>query len=185
MNRYMFFLALTPFFVACGGGGGSSASNESTDDSVSETPVVVDDLDVIALSGIYDTSRPDDESYLYIAKNGEVIAYDYQGDISGTGDNCYSIAVNSNQTNINLTGGVVTYSSTSSRYTIMTDTLTLTFTYNETVGIANFQTDRGFAGGSGMNIIIGTPQLNIKIGGSGGQTKSSLMISDIASAICS
>jgi hypothetical protein len=173
MKKVAVSIALVIFISGCGGSGSSS----DTLGSSVQTP----DINIIAISGVYDSSRTGDESYLYVSDLGAVTAYDYQGDTSGTGDNCYSVVTASNQTNSSLNSGVVTYSSTTSKYTLTSDTNILVFTYDSTNGMQNFLLDSVISSTSGLNITASN--MNIKVGGAG-SLQSTLMITDIEAALC-
>ena len=138
-------------------------------------------LKIEAVSGVYDTSRSDDEAYLYISSTGEVIAYDYQNDARGTGFNCYSMSTSSDQINASLNSGTITYSITANTYTITSGLNVLEFTYDDTNGMQNFLLNSTLSGLTGLDVVASN--LNIKIG-EDGQHKSSILISDIEAALC-
>jgi hypothetical protein len=50
-----------------------------------------------------------DESYVHISATGLITVYDYQGDMAGTGENCYTYAINPEQTNSFLHGAQISY----------------------------------------------------------------------------
>lgn len=160
------------FISGCGGSG-------SSDSGIFGSSIF--DPNIVAVSGVYNASRTGDESYLYISKSGNVTAYDYQGDLSGTGDNCYSIVSSTNQTNSSLNSGLVSYSSATEKYTLTSATNVLKFTYDTTNGMQNFVLDSVLSGASGLDITAGN--MNVKVGGLG-SLQSTLMLSDIEAALC-
>ena len=172
MKNVALSLVIAGFISGCGGSGSSDS-----------TPLGSSQLDanIVAVSGVYDASRTGDESYLYISNTGVVTAYDYQGDLSGTGDNCYSVVSSTNQTNSSLNSGVVTYSSTTEKYTLTSDTNVLVFTYDTTDGMQNFVLDSVLSSTTGLD--ISAANMNVKVGGAG-SLQSTLMISDIEAALC-
>tara|TARA_R110001592_G_scaffold361968_1_gene674412 strand:- start:52 stop:573 length:522 start_codon:yes stop_codon:yes gene_type:complete len=172
MKKIALSLAVVGFISGCGGSGSSDSEPLG-----SSTP----DADIVAVSGVYNSSRTGDESYLYIATSGAVTAYDYQGDVSGTGDNCYSVVSANNQINSSLNAGLVTYSSTTEKYTLTSDTNVLVFTYDTTNGMQNFVLDSVLSSTTGLD--ISASNMNVKVGGAG-SLQSTLMISDIEAALC-
>ncbi|KZY64095.1 MULTISPECIES: hypothetical protein [unclassified Oleiphilus] len=174
MKKVTLSLVVVGFISGCGSSGSSDSSDPLTS---SGTP----DENIVAVSGVYDTSRTGDEAYLYIAESGAVTAYDYQGEASGTGENCYSLSTASGQINSSLHEGTVTYSSTSGKYTLTSDSNTLEFTYDTTDGMENFLLDSVISSTTGLN--ISAANMNIKVGGDG-NLQSSLLISDIESLLC-
>tara|TARA_R110002072_G_C7734660_1_gene516052 strand:+ start:90 stop:617 length:528 start_codon:yes stop_codon:yes gene_type:complete len=174
MKKVALSIVLVGFISGCGSSG--SSDSDPLGSSVN-TP----DSNIVAVSGIYDSSRTGDESYLYISTSGVVTAYDYQGDVSGTGDNCYSVVTASNQINSSLNSGVVTYSSATGKYTLTSATNILVFTYNSTNGMQNFILDSFLSSTTGLN--ISASNMNIKVGGDG-SLQSSLLITDIEAALC-
>lgn len=172
MKKLYLSLVIAGFISGCGGSG--SSDSEPLDSS---TP----DANIIAVSGVYDSSRTGDESYLYISTYGVVTAYDYQGDARGTGQNCYSVVSAINQTNFSLNSGLVTYSATTEKYTLTSDSTVLVFTYDTTNGMQNFVLNSSLSSVRGL--AISATNMNIKVGGAG-SLQSTLMISDIEAALC-
>ena len=140
------------------------------------------DENIVKISGVYNTSRPSDNAYLYIAKNGEVNSFDYQADTVGTGDNCYSLATQSSQINFGLNGGLATYDEATAKYTITGGGNTLTFQYDSRVGMYNFVLDQGLQSSTGISIIAGNT--NINVGGDGSKQIDNPSIDVIKSSIC-
>jgi hypothetical protein len=172
MNKAVISLALAGFISGCG---------SSSDSGTSDPEGAALDTNIVAVSGVYNTSRTNDEAHLHISTSGAVTAYDYQGDTSGTGVNCYSIVTASNQINSSLNSGVVTYSSTTEKYTLTSDSNVLVFTYDSVNGMQNFLLDSGISSNTGFS--ISAANMNIKVGGNG-SLQSSLLISDIEAALC-
>jgi len=190
MKNVVVSLALVGFISGCGSSGsydangvsdsaqaGSAPVDSAPADSGNNTP----DANIVTVSGIYNTSRSGDEAYLYISTSGAVTAYDYQGDVSGSGDNCYAVSTASNQINSSLNSGMVTYSSTTDKYTLTSDSNVLKFEYDTTNGMHNFLLDSALSSTSELNIF--DSNINIKVGGAG-KFQSTLVSSDIASALC-
>lgn len=187
MNK-VYIVVLSVFLAACGGGGSGSGSSSpenepsaSSNNEAPETPEAEDDPSLIPVSGLYDTSTAEDEAYLYISQRGNVVAYDYQGDLEGTGENCYSLATEQQQTNSGLHGGTITFSEVDDRYTITKGELTLSFDYDTVNGMRNFLINNAISIGGG--IINGDP--NLHVGGDSKLQTSSIAIEDIESMICS
>lgn len=167
--------------TACGGGGSSSSSNASGNNGNSNPPPAADS-NIAKVAGLYETSRSDDEAYLYIAASGDVTAYDYQGDAKGSGQNCYIEATQGSQINSGLNGAEVTYASGSDTYTI-SGANTLEFAYSEDQGMSNFNLDGVITSDTGIN--IQSLNMNIVIGGSGRLQTNSPSIEDIKANLCS
>jgi hypothetical protein len=114
---------------------GCACDADDADDAVdtrtfkTDTPVAEPDARLIAFSGLYDTSKDNNESYFYISEAGLVTSFNYEGDAFGSGLNCYS-TVN--------TGLNVTYDSLAQKYTLASDALTVTFTYDSVNGMHAF-----------------------------------------------
>ncbi|TNC81743.1 MAG: hypothetical protein C9356_07765 [Oleiphilus sp.] len=176
MRKIVVFLAVGGVLVGCGGSGSGETSNQVRSANNSKI-----DPNIVAVSGVYDTSRTLDEAYLYISDAGRVTVYDYQGDVSGTGDNCYSLATTSNQINSIFNTGKVSYSTSTGKYTLTGDSDVLEFTYDTTDGMQNFTLNSAISSNTGLD--MSAMNLNIKIGGDG-SLQSTLLISDIESAIC-
>lgn len=104
-------------------------SNVDTRTSNTDSSLAEPETRLIALSGLYDTSKDNDESYLYISEAGVVTSFNYEGDAFGSGLNCYS-KVN--------TGFNVTYDSLAQEYTLASDTLTVGFKYDSVNGMHAF-----------------------------------------------
>jgi len=177
MKKVALSLAVVGLISGCGSSGSSDSGLSDPQGSSNN----ITDSNIIAVSGVYDSSRTGDEAYLYISTSGAVTAYDYQGDISGTGDNCYSVVTETNQINSSLNSGVVTYSSNTEKYTLTSDTNVLVFTYDSTNGMQNFLLDAALSSTTGLN--ISASNMNVKVGGDG-SLQSNLLITDIEAVLC-
>ncbi len=173
-------LLIVTLISGCGGTDSSSDANGSIETSSSN--VTNTDAEILAVSGIYNTSRAGDENYLYIDSTGEVIAYDYQADSAGSGSNCYSVANDSSQTNSSLNDGFLSYSTDTQRYTITANANTLEFEFNTTDGMFNFTLNSMLSAGTGLN--ISSTNLNVNVGGTGSLQTDALLVSDIEAALC-
>lgn len=167
-------LTCSVLLTACGGGGGSIEGIGTTSD----------DPDLKRISGVYNTSRADDESYLYITEQGKIIVYDYQGDDQGSGQNCYSQATHISQTNYHFNGKNVTYSGTTKYYTINTDNAVVMFKYDIKKGIENLLLNYKFNHDQDLDLKEGI--LNIRIGGGGSLNLPStrIQIENITAILC-
>lgn len=176
MRKLIVFLAAGSLLAGCGSSGTGETSNKVRSANNSKL-----DPNIISVSGVYDTSRTLDEAYLYISDEGRVTAYDYQGDVSGSGDNCYTLATAPNQINSIFNAGKVSYSISTGKYSLTGDSDVIEFTYDTTDGMQNFTLNSAISSNTGLD--ISAMNLNIKIGGDG-SLQSTLLISDIESAIC-
>lgn len=182
MKKVLVSLALVGLISGCNGSSSSDSTSVDPGDSNSNTPDEnTANENLVAVSGVYNTSRTDDEAYLYISTSGAVTAYDYQGDISGTGDNCYSISTEPSQINSSLNSGMISFSSADNKYTITNEPTVLAFSFDTTDGMHNFSLNSGLGSGTGLD--IRSANVNIKVGGDG-NLQSNLEISDIESALC-
>lgn len=181
MIRFPIFIpvlcASSVLLAACGGGGGSS-------DSIGGTGATSTAPELKLITGVYNTSRSDDESYLYIAEDGDVDVYDYQNDTKGSGQNCYSKTTSSSQINHPFNGKKVTYSSADKLYTLEGDGATLVFGFNNKTGLTNMKLNNTFTTDTGLDIKAGN--LNVRIGGGGSLNLPStrMQITDITAALC-
>ena len=148
MKKVALSLAVVGLISGCGSSGSSDSGLSDPQGSSNN----ITDSNIIAVSGVYDSSRTGDEAYLYISTSGAVTAYDYQGDVSGSGDNCYAVSTASNQINSSLNSGMVTYSSTTDKYTLTSDSNVLKFEYDTTNGMHNFLLDSALSSTSELNI---------------------------------
>lgn len=135
------------------------------------------------ITGIYDSSRDSDEAYLHIDESGLVTAFDYMGDASGSGENCYEIATDSSQINAVLSGGSVTFSESDQKYTLTNGATTLEFSYTSGVGISDFLYNNFVSAKTGLDLAANN--INIKIGGDSALQTDSVQLTDILSSICS
>jgi hypothetical protein len=79
------------------------------------------DARLIALSGLYDNSKDDDERYFYIDETGIGTDINYEGDAFGSGLNCYSI-VNKDST--------ISYDGTDQDFTMTSTAETVSFSFD-------------------------------------------------------
>ena len=159
--------------VACGGGGSSTPANN---ESKTSNP------NLAAISGIYDTSRGADESYIYIDNQGEMETYNYEGDSVDNGLNCYSLVGDHSKLNGIFTGATIIYDSSTGIYTASNSGMELSFEFNATAGLHNFATS-GIQSNTGLDLNFNG--INIKVGGSDSNLPvSSPTISDAANMLC-
>ncbi len=186
MKKELLLSILVATITSCGGGGSSDSSTTETDqtstpstDNSNTDQTVNLDANIVAVSGMYNASRDNDESYLYISDTGMVTAYDYQQDVSGTGDNCYTKATG---TELNGEFINVTFSESTNLYTLVGTDNEVIFSYNDTQGIHDLQTGF-FSAGTGLNLnsSINGSLVNINVGG---LKVSTPIVSDLESSIC-
>ena len=170
-------LTCSVLLTACGGGGSSS-------DSIGGVSVTNTAPELKLITGVYNTSRSDDESYLYIEEDGDVDVYDYQNDDQGSGLNCYSKTTSISQINHHFNSKKVTYSGSDKLYTLEGDGATLVFGFDTKTGLTNMKLNNTFSTDTGFN--IKASNLNIRIGGGGSLNLPStrIQITDITAALC-
>lgn len=174
-------MALALTLSACGGGSDDSSSKDKGDQTPKPVPVKVD-ANIAKIAGVYDASRDGDESYLYIDSQGNIKAYDFQGDSSGSGDNCYSLVTSSTQANSSLNGGKVSFDSSKSKYVVSNAGVALEFSYDDTKGLNSFLLENAISASTGLN--IKASNMNVKIGGDGSKKEENLTATTIESSLC-
>ncbi len=181
--KTILFLATLLTITACGGSSDSSG-NTVRDTTSTDTEETTDD-NLERITGVYDVSRSNDEAYLYIDGDGNVEAYDYQGDLSGTGENCYVRSSSVEQINYLLDGGSITYSNATGIFTLTSGSATLTFTSTGLTGLGNFRLIANGITYLGDNSLdIETTGVNISIGTGNNKPVANISIADISGAIC-
>lgn len=170
-----------------GESGSGSGSGENSSGGSSGGTTTAPGLEPVV--GIYNTSRENDEAYLYIDRTGEVDVYDYLGDSSGSGRNCYDDTDAPQATNGVFDDGQVTYDAASDRFTLSSEDgdYILEFSYTPDTGmhdlsLTNNRDGSVFSGGKSINIRTGS--LNVLVGGNAALQTNDIMISDIEAAEC-
>lgn len=175
-------LALSLAFVssiltACGGSGGSSGSDASGVKSESNDP------NLKAIAGIYNTSRATDTAYTHIDESGKVTVYDYQGDVEGSSDNCYSITTAVSQINGVLNGLTVSYSESEEKYSFTSEGFTLEFLFDAENGMSDFTYNTGITFTNGINLKANN--INLVLGGSSAALPvDNIQLEDITGLLC-
>jgi hypothetical protein len=111
----------TALLSACACDAGDADYNVDTRTFKTDTPVAEPEARLIALSGLYDTSKDDDERYFYIDETGMGTDINYEGDAFGSGLNCYSI-VNKDSN--------IAYDGTNQDFTMTSTAETVSFSFD-------------------------------------------------------
>lgn len=188
--RILLSILIAAALSACGGGdspkstdnqpGTNNNSSTPTNSNRSSNPPETTGLKLI--TGIYNTSRANDEAYLHIDESGLVTAFDYLGDASGNGENCYEISTDPSQTNAVLSGGSVRFSESDQNYTLTNGATQLVFSYTAGMGMSDFVFNNIISAGAGLD--LAASNLNVKVGGNGALQTDTIQLTDILSSIC-
>ncbi len=130
-------LVISLTLSACGGGGSSNSTqpvannlSSTSSSAINQASSSGNSPDFDPVTGLYDASimgdNINDESYLYIAGNGKITAYNYMGDSKDLGNNCYREAT-STDINASITGKTLSYSAANLEYTVNIDSNTVTW----------------------------------------------------------
>ena len=168
---------VSSILTACGGSGGSSGSDAAGVKSESNDP------NLKAIAGIYNTSRATDTAYTHIDESGKVTVYEYQGDIEGSSDNCYSIATAVSQINGVLNGLTASYSESEEKYSFTSEGFSLEFSFDAENGMNDFTYNSIFTAKEGA-LSLKSNNINLLLGGSSALPVDNIQLEDITGLLC-